>query len=106
MGGALPAPTDWRDRAAVLTEATQALLTAAVSAAMDADKGGQSIATSASQFDSIAAALEEDLLAFAIRNSSSTAASHGPTRSCAAHLKQLFAVRREIMEPPTKRVRR
>ena len=69
-GAAAPS---WSSRAAALSEATQALLAAAVLAADETtDRGGQQLAACAGRFDSTAAALQVDLLALAGRSESAS----------------------------------
>ena len=82
------ASSSWLARCAVLSEATQTLLSAAVQAAVDGDMANTTAAqlsTSAARFDSVAAALEEDLLTFSSHAASSC---HPPPRT-AALLRQL-----------------
>ena len=52
-------------RSSALSESLQALLTAAVAAATDADKGAARLNACAARFDGTAAALEQDLLTLA-----------------------------------------
>lgn len=81
----LPTPSSWREHAAVLSEATQALLVAAVEAA-ESDKGSQKLSTSAARFDSLAATLEESLLALAVQRE----ASRPPCRMLSANRRALL----------------
>jgi len=102
---------EWRERAAVLSEAAQALIVAASEAGAETDKGGK-LSTYAARFDSVAAALEEDLLAVG------SAQSHGtPThrllsnvarrllREMAARIEAPPSSERQQSERPSKRSR-
>ena len=54
--------TTWLSRCSVLCEATQQLLVDAVAVASEGEKAASTLSASAARFDSVAAALEEDLL--------------------------------------------
>ena len=93
--------TGWRARAAVLTEAAYTLMASARDAAAEADKGGIALFKHAGHFDSVAAALEEDLLALA--RSHDTSRQRPVLTSAARRVLKELSARMEL--PPSKRMR-
>ena len=93
--------TGWRTRAAVFTEAAYTLMASARDAAAEADKGGIALFKHAGHFDSVAAALEEDLLALA--RSDDTSRQRPVLTSAARRVLKELSARMEL--PPSKRMR-
>ena len=96
-------PDTWLARCSVLCEATQHLLVAAVSVATDGEKAAPALSASAARFDSVAVALEEDLLALA------AAAAPPPDSRAAPRLSALRQFAIDLVESdavPAKRPRR
>lgn len=91
--------TTWLSRCSVLCEATQQLLVDAVAVASEGEKAASTLSASAARFDSVAAALEEDLLALA--------ATVPPPVSCdPPQLSALRQFARGLAERPAKRPKR
>lgn len=91
----LPLPTTWSDRAAILSEATQALLEASVTAVEVGDKATSVLTTCAARFDSVAASLEEDLLSLSSRHLASSTTNKTQRRVLAENLLKQALMTRE-----------
>ena len=104
----LPPPACWSDRAAILSEATQALLEASVNAVEVGDKAASALMTCAARFDSVAASLEEDLLSLSAQSVASSTSAETERRMLAENLlKQVLSRESPSLKDggPTKRPR-